>query len=85
MVNVQISDLWPVITIIVVPLLLYFLRLEIRVRRVEELEGKLTLEARVQKLETDPVFTTLKQLSVQDAITLYTAASSRSGQQNESQ
>jgi hypothetical protein len=82
-VDVQISDLWPVLAVIIIPLLIYFVRLEVRVRRVEDLEGRLTLEARIQKLEADPVFTALKQLSVQDAIALYTSASAQGDHQNE--
>ena len=78
MVQIVIGDIWPILAVIVIPIFIYFIKLELRMRKVEELEGKLSVEFRVQKLESDPVFMTLKQLTVEDAIALYTSASKRS-------
>jgi hypothetical protein len=69
--QIQLSQIWPIITVIVIPLFIYFIKLELRVRKVEELENKLSLEHRLKTLETDPVFNALKGLTLDDAISLY--------------
>jgi hypothetical protein len=49
--QIQLSQIWPIIAVIVIPLFIYFIKLELRVRKVEELENKLSLEHRLKTLE----------------------------------
>lgn len=69
--QIQLSQIWPIIAVIVIPLFIYFIKLELRVRKVEELENKLSLENRLKKLESDPVFNALKGLTLDESINLY--------------
>ena len=68
------AQIWPILAVIALPIFIYFIRLEIRLRKVEVLEYTPDLKSRIEKLETDPVFMSLKQIGRDDAISLYLAA-----------
>jgi hypothetical protein len=73
-VQIGLAQIWPFLSVLAIPIFLYFIKLELRTRKLEELEHKLAIESRIQKLETDPVFMSLKQIDSGDAVDLYLAA-----------
>jgi hypothetical protein len=76
----QILLILPILTIII-SIFIYFIKLEIRMRKVEDIERSMNLESRIKQLETDPLLAQLRQIKVGDAINLYREAG---GQKSES-
>jgi len=85
---VDLIQYWPLLTAIAIPVFIYFVKLEIRVRKVEELEHKLEIDTRLKQLESDPVFSELRKIGVKEAVSIYRAAggtkSESGGTKNES-
>jgi hypothetical protein len=73
-VQIGLAQIWPILAVVALPIFIYFIRLEIRLRKVEVLEYTLDLKSRIEKLETDPVFMSLKQIDKEDSISLYLGA-----------
>ena len=75
-----------IISIIVIPLLAYFVKLEIRIRKLEELEHLMNLESKIEQLQTlkeHPLFVALSQLNLQDAMNLYISGRQMKNESNE--
>jgi hypothetical protein len=79
--QIGLEQIWLFLAGITVPIFIYFVKLEIRVRKVEELEHKLEIDARLKQLESDPVFIELRKIGVKEAVSIYRAAG---GTKNES-
>jgi hypothetical protein len=82
MIQIGWAQVWPILAVIALPVFIYFIRLEIRLRKVEVLEYTLDLKSRIEKLETDPVFMSLKQIDKEVAISLYLGAKEKKDESN---
>lgn len=78
--QIDLTQIWPILSAFAIPIFIYFIKLEIRMRKVEDIERSLNLESRIKQLETDPLLAQLRQIKVEDAINLYREAG---GQKNE--
>ena len=74
MAQIDLTQIWPILTVFGIPIFIYFIKLEIRMRKVEDIERSLNLESRIKQLETDPLLAQLRQIKVEDAINLYKEA-----------
>ena len=62
MAQIDLTQIWPILTAFGIPIFIYFIKLEIRMRKVEDIERSLNLESRIKQLETDPLLAILRQV-----------------------